>query len=167
MDRIPTEDEISGVIVGNGFSSILSAMFGCLPTATYSQNVGIVAMNKVINRSVFLFASVLIIVSGLIPKISTVLISIPQCVLGGATVYVFANITMTGVKMVSKSGLSTRNAVIVGLAIALGSGITQVDGSLGLFPSWFISVFGKSSIIVTTLVAILLNIILPKDDIVE
>lgn len=167
MDRIPTEDEISGVIVGNGFSSILSAMFGCLPTATYSQNVGIVAMNKVINRSVFLFASVLIIISGLVPKISTVLISIPQCVLGGATVYVFANITMTGVKMVSNSGLSTRNVALVGLAIALGSGITQVDGSLGLFPSWFISVFGKSSIIVTTLVAILLNIILPKDDIVE
>ena len=164
MNRIPTEDEISGAIIGNGFSSIIGALFGCVPTATYSQNVGIVTMNKVINKGVFLFASIIIIISGLIPKISSILVSIPQCVLGGATIYVFATITMTGVRMISNSGLSTRNISIVGLAIALGTGIAQVDGSLGLFPTWFISIFGGSSIIVTTLVAILLNLILPKED---
>lgn len=165
MNRIPTEDEISGAIIGNGFSSIIGALFGCVPTATYSQNVGIVTMNKVINKGVFLFASIIIIISGLIPKISSILVSIPQCVLGGATIYVFATITMTGVRMISNSGLSTRNISIVGLAIALGTGIAQVDGSLGLFPAWFISIFGGSSIIVTTIVAILLNLILPKEDI--
>ena len=165
MNRIPTEDEISGAIIGNGFSSIIGALFGCVPTATYSQNVGIVTMNKVINKGVFLFASIIIIISGLIPKISSILVSIPQCVLGGATIYVFATITMTGVRMISNSGLSTRNISIVGLAIALGTGIAQVDGSLGLFPTWFISIFGGSSIIVTTIVAILLNLILPKEDI--
>lgn len=164
MNRIPTEDEISGAIIGNGFSSIIGALFGCVPTATYSQNVGIVTMNKVINKGVFLFASIIIIISGLIPKISSILVSIPQCVLGGATIYVFATITMTGVRMISNSGLSTRNISIVGLAIALGTGIAQVDGSLGLFPAWFISIFGGSSIIVTTIVAILLNLILPKED---
>ncbi|MBM6838057.1 purine/pyrimidine permease, partial [Clostridium saudiense] len=163
MDRVPTNKEISGVIIGNGFSSILSALFGCVPTATYSQNVGIVTMNKVINRGVFLFASITIIIAGLIPKISSILVSIPQCVIGGATIYVFATITMTGVRMISNSGLSTRNVAIVGLAIALGTGISQVDGALGLFPGWVISIFGGSSIIVTTLVAILLNLILPKD----
>lgn len=164
MDRIPTEDEISGVIMGNGFSSIIGALFGCVPTATYSQNVGIVTMNKVINKGVFLLASIIIIISGLIPKISSILVSIPQCVLGGATIYVFATITMTGIRMISNSGLSTRNIAIVGLAIALGTGIAQVNGSLGLFPEWVISIFGGSSIIVTTLVAILLNLILPKDE---
>lgn len=164
MDRVPTEKEISGVIVGNGFSSILGALFGCVPTATYSQNVGIVTMNKVINRSIFIFASIIIIISGLIPKISSVLVSIPKCVLGGATIYVFATITMTGVRMIANSGLTSRNVAIVGLAIALGVGISQVNGALGLFPGWFISIFGSSSIIVTTLVAILLNIILPKDE---
>ena len=165
MDRVPTDKEISGVIIGNGFSSILSALFGCVPTATYSQNVGIVTMNKVINRGVFLFASITIILAGLIPKISSILVSIPQCVIGGATIYVFATITMTGVRMISNSGLTNRNIVIVGLAIALGTGIAQVNGALGLFPKWFISIFGGSSIIVTTLVAILLNLVLPKENI--
>lgn len=169
MDRVATDDEISGGIIGNGISSIIGSMFGCMPTATYSQNVGIVSMNKVINRSVFLFASIVIILAGLVPKFSSILISIPQCVLGGATITVFSAITMTGIKMISSSKLTNRNTTIVGLSIALGIGIVQVEGSLGLFPSWVISIFGKSSIVVTTLVAIILNLILPKDpiDIVE
>ena len=70
---------------------------------------------------------------------------------------------MTGIKMISASKLTTRNTTIVGLAIALGTGIVQVEGSLGLFPAWVISIFGKSSIVVTTLVAIILNLILPKE----
>ncbi|WP_195988992.1 nucleobase:cation symporter-2 family protein [Clostridium sp. D53t1_180928_C8] len=164
MNREATDEEISGGIVGNGISSILGSLFGCMPTATFSQNVGIVTMNKVINRGIFIFASIVIILSGLIPKFSSILISIPQCVLGGATITVFATITMTGIKMISASKLTTRNTTIVGLAIALGTGIVQVEGSLGLFPTWAISIFGKSSIVVTTLVAITLNLILPKEE---
>ncbi len=164
MNRELTDNEVSGGIIGNGVSSILGAIFGCMPTATFSQNVGIVTMNKVINRGIFLFASLVIILAGLIPKFSSILISIPQCVLGGATITVFATITMTGIKMISATKLTNRNTTIVGLSVALGTGIVQVQGSLGLFPSWAISIFGNSSIVVTTLVAIILNLILPTDD---
>lgn len=163
MNREATDIEISGGIIGNGVSSILGGMFGCMPTATFSQNVGIVTMNKVINRGIFIFASIIIILAGLIPKFSSILISIPQCVLGGATITVFSTITMTGIKMITASKLTTRNTTIVGLSIALGTGIVQVEGALSLFPAWAISIFAKSSIVVTTLVAILLNLILPKE----
>lgn len=163
MDRVPTDKELSGGIIGNGISSILGAFFGCMPTATFSQNVGIVTMNKVINRSVFVFASVVIMIAGIVPKFASILTSIPQSVLGGATLSVFATITMTGIKMVSSSKLTARNTAIVGLSIALGVGIVQVPDAFLLFPAWFISIFGKSSIVVTTLVAIGLNLILPKD----
>ncbi|SFD30434.1 uracil-xanthine permease family protein [Clostridium uliginosum] len=164
MNRVPTDKELSGGIIGNGISSIVGAFFGGMPTATFSQNVGIVTMNKVINRSVFVFASVVIIISGLVPKFASILTSIPQCVLGGATLSVFATITMTGIKMISSTKLTARNTAIVGLSIALGVGIVQVPNALALFPAWFISIFGKSSIVVTTLVAIALNLILPKDE---
>ena len=164
MNRTATDEEISGGIIGNGVSSMLGALFGCMPVATFSSNVGIVTMNKVINRGVFIFASMVIIVAGLVPKFSSILISIPQCVLGGATVTVFATITMTGIKMISSTKLTARSTTIAGLSIALGTGIVQVEGSLGLFPAWVISIFGKSSIIVTALVAIILNLILPKDE---
>ncbi|ACD23446.1 purine permease [Clostridium botulinum] len=164
MNRVPTDKELSGGIIGNGVSSIVGAFFGGMPTATFSQNVGIVTMNKVINRSVFVFASVVIIISGIVPKFASVLTSIPQCVLGGATLSVFATITMTGIKMISSIKLTARNTAIVGLSIALGVGIVQVPDALALFPAWFISIFGKSSIVVTTIVAIALNLILPKDE---
>lgn len=164
MNRVPTDKELSGGIIGNGVSSIIGAFFGGMPTATFSQNVGIVTMNKVINRSVFVFSSIVIIISGLVPKFASILTSIPQCVLGGATLSVFATITMTGIKMISSIKLTPRNTAIVGLSIALGVGIVQVPDALALFPQWFISIFGKSSIVVTTLVAIMLNLILPKDE---
>ncbi|MBU3105392.1 uracil-xanthine permease family protein [Clostridium gasigenes] len=165
MNRVPTDKELSGGVIGNGISSIMGSFFGCMPTATFSQNVGIVTMNKVISRSVFTFASVVIIISGLVPKFASILTSIPQCVLGGATISVFAAITMTGVKMISSTKLTARNTAIVGLSIALGVGIVQVPDALALFPGWFISIFGKSSIVVTTIVAITLNLILPKDEV--
>lgn len=165
MNRVATNEEISGGIIGNGVSSMIGALFGCMPLATFSSNVGIVTMNKVINRTIFIFASMVIILAGLVPKFSSILVSIPQCVLGGATVTVFASITMTGIRMISSSNLTARNTTIAGLSIALGTGIAQVEGSLGLFPAWAISIFGKSSIIVTALVAIILNLFLPKDKI--
>ncbi|MGH4138988.1 uracil-xanthine permease family protein [Clostridium sp.] len=163
MDRSPTHKELSGGIIGSGFSSIIGALFGCMPTATYSQNVGIVITNKVINKWVFAFASFVVILAGLIPKFASLLTTIPQCVLGGATISVFATITMTGVKMIASSNLTMRNSAVVGIAVALGIGIVQVPDAFALFPGWFISIFGKSSIVVTTIVAIALNLVLPKD----
>ena len=167
MGRVATEDEISTGIIGNGISSVIGSFFGCMPTTTFSQNVGIVTMNKAINRSIFLFASIVIILAGLIPEFSSILTSVPQCVLGGATLTVFSTITMTGIKMIASSKLTNRNTTIVGIAIALGTGIVQVDGALALFPTWIISIFGKSYIVVTTIIAITLNLVLPKEVIHE
>ncbi|WP_304941867.1 uracil-xanthine permease family protein [Vallitalea guaymasensis] len=164
MDRLPTDKELSHGIIGFGFTGIISAFFGCMPTATYSQNVGIVTVTKVINKWIFIFASFIVILTGLIPKFASILTTIPQCVLGGATISVFAIITMTGIKMIAAGNLNMRNSAVVGLSVALGMGIVQVPNSLALFPSWFISIFGKSSVVVTTLVAILLNLLLPQDN---
>lgn len=163
MDRLPTDKELSHGIIGYGFTSVLCAFFGCMPTATYSQNVGIVTVNKVINKWIFIFASFMVILTGLVPKFASILTTIPQCVLGGATISVFAVITMTGIKMIASNDLTMRNCAVIGLSVALGMGIVQVPDSFALFPAWFISIFGKSSVVVTTLVAIILNLILPED----
>lgn len=166
MDRMPTDRELSGGIMGQGVMSILGAFFGGLPTASYSQNVGIVTVNKVINRAVFALAALVLLVAGLVPKFAAVLTTIPQCVIGGATLSVFAMITMTGIRMIAGDGKFTpRKSTVVGLSVALGVGITQVPGCLSGngFPSWVATVFGSSSVVVATLMAILLNLILPKD----
>ena len=165
MDRMPTDRELSGGIVAQGVVSIVGALFGGLPAATYSQNVGIVTVNKVINKAVFAFASLILLVAGLVPKLSAILTTIPQAVIGGATISVFATITMTGIRMITSDHFSMRSSAVVGLSVALGVGITQVAGSLQGpgFPVWVHTVFGSSPIVVTAIVAILLNLLLPKD----
>ena len=163
MDRDPTERELSGGIVGNGVASILGSFLGGLPTATFSQNVGIVATTKVINRCVLGLSAVFILIAAFIPKFASLLTTIPQCVLGGATISVFASITMTGIKLISKQPLNYRNTSIVGLSVALGMGITLVPETLAMFPEWVTMIFGKSAVVVATIVAVALNCVIPKD----
>ena len=163
LDREPTDKELSGGIIGYGITNILGSFFGGLPTATFSQNVGIVATTKVVNRVVLGLAAGIILLAGFVPKFSALLTTIPQCVLGGATISVFASIAMTGIKLVVQQPLTYRNTSIVGLSVALGMGITQCSDALAQLPAWVTTVFGKSPVVVTTIAAILLNVILPKD----
>lgn len=163
MNREPTDRELQGGIIAYGASNILTALFGGLPTATYSQNVGIVTTNKVVNRTVFALTGAFLLLAGLSPKFAAVLTTIPQCVLGGATVTVFSTIAMTGMKLIASQDLTARNTTIVGLSAALGVGISQAAGALNQFPDSFTMIFGKSPVVVATIMAVLLNLILPKE----
>ena len=163
LDRMPTDEELNGGILAYGCSNIFCALFGGLPTATYSQNVGIVGSTKVVAKRVFRTAAIVLLVAGLVPKFSSVLTTIPYCVLGGATVSVFASIAMTGVKLITAEPMTYRSTSIVGLAIALGMGITQANAALATFPAWVTTIFGKSPVVVATITAVILNLILPKE----
>ena len=163
MDRDPTDQELQGGIIAYGVSNILAALFGGLPTATYSQNVGIVTTNKVVNRTVFAFAGGFLLLAGVSPKFAALLTTIPQCVLGGATVTVFSTIAMTGMKLIASQDLTARNTTIVGLSAALGVGISQASAALSQFPAAVTMIFGKSPVVIATRMAVLLNLILPKE----
>ena len=164
MDRQPTDDELQGGIVGYGIMNLLGAMIGGLPTATFSQNVGIVTTTRVVNRFVLGGAGAMILIAGLVPKFSALLTTIPQFVLGGATVSVFASIAMTGMKLVMTAHMNYRNTSIVGLAAALGMGVSQASASLSAFPTWVTTIFGRSPVVIATLIAVIMNIVLPDPD---
>ena len=164
LGREPDGDELRGGIIGFGASNILSALFGGLPNATYSQNVGIVSTTKVVNRKVLALTALMLLAAGLVPKFSALLTTIPQCVLGGATVSVFASIAMTGMKLVAMQPMSYRNTSIVGLSAALGMGVSMVSESLQQFPGWVSMVFASSPVVIAAIVAIILNLILPKEE---
>ena len=162
MDRAPTDKELKGAIVGYGLTNILGSFLGGLPTASYSQNVGIVTTTRVINRVCLGMAAGMLLIAGLVPKFSAVLTTIPQCVLGGATISVFASIAMTGIKLITSQEMNYRNTSVVGLSVSLGVGITQAAASLGQFPAWATTIFGKSPVVIATIVAVFLNLVLPK-----
>ena len=163
LDREPTNPELRGGISAYGITNILAAFVGGLPTATYSQNVGIVTTNKVVNRTVFTLAAGFLLLAGVSPKFSAVLTTIPQCVLGGATITVFSTIAMTGMKLIASAKLDARNTTIVGLSAALGVGISQSSAALSQFPESVAMIFGKSPVVIATILAVVLNLLLPKE----
>jgi xanthine permease len=164
MDREPTDEELSGGIMGSGLTNLIGSIFGSVPVATFGQNVGLVTVTKVINKYVMVFASLILLIAGFVPKVASVLTTIPYAVIGGATVSVFASISMTGVRMIASQKLTPRNTGIVGIALAFGIGVTLSTGSLSGFPSWVTTIFGNSEVILTTIVAVILNLLLKEKE---
>lgn len=171
MDRVPTPTELKGGIMAYGVTNIIAGLFGCPPLATYSQNVGIVGTTKVINRVVIAIAAGIILVAGIFPVFSAALTTIPASVIGGATISVFASITMTGIRLITKQKLTARNMSIVGLSVAIGMGFVSVCEQTRGFGFKFIpdsvyTALGTSPVVLATIVAIVLNLVLkakPED----
>ncbi len=169
MDRIPSDKELRGGIVGYGVANIFGALINCMPTATFSQNAGIVSINKVVNRMVFTLASIIILISGLVPKLSSLLTTIPYPVLGGATLSVFAAITMNGIRMITSQPLSARNTSIVGISVAIGVGFTTVaeaaaNAGVVFMPQELAVAIGSSPVVLATICAVLMNKLIPEKE---
>lgn len=163
LDREPTPEEIGGGATANGITSVISALINSFPTATYSQNSGIVALTKVCSRYVILIGSGILFIAGLCPKVGAILSTIPNCVIGGGTVVVFAMIATSGMKLLAKAGFSNRNCLIIGVSLAFGLGTQFCKGASAYFPAGISSMLEENSVILTSLLAILLNLIFPKD----
>lgn len=163
LDREPTPEEIGGGATANGITSIISAVLNSFPTATYSQNSGIVALTKVCSRYVIMVGAVILFIAGLCPKVGAVLSTIPNCVIGGGTVVVFAMIATSGMKLLAKAGFSNRNCLIIGVSLAFGLGTQFCKGASAQFPAGISAMLEENSVILTSLLAILLNLVFPKD----
>ncbi len=124
LNRKPSNREITGVLVVDGFNSFLCSFFGTLPLTTFSQNVGIVAQTKVTNRFTIFIGALFLILASLFPVIANFLCTIPDCVLGGTMVILFGSIAVVGMKMCSEIGFTDKNILILSLSICLGFGLT-------------------------------------------
>ena len=158
-----TDQELGGAIKGQGVCGMIGAVIGGLPTDPYSQNVGLICTTKVVARRVFAMVGVIMLLAGIFPKFSGLMATIPQPVLGGATVTVFAAITMSGIQLLNEQPLNYRNRMIVGIALAIGLGIDAAPDILQFVPQLLRNIFG-SSLVVSFLIVFVLNLIIPKDD---
>ena len=163
LGRHATEKEISGSIACDGFVSTIAGLFGCTPITSFSQNVGLAAMTKVVNRFAIATGAIIMIIAGLFPAVGVILTTIPQAVLGGCTIMMFGSILFAGFNMLSKCGFGSRNMVIVSLSLSIGLGFTQATGLFDIFPEIIKTVFADNCVAVVFLLAVLLNLILPKE----
>ena len=165
LDRDITVEEISGSLACDGFASAVSALFGCPPVTSFSQNVGLIAMTKVVNRFTIGTGAVCMILAGLLPPVGNFFASLPESVLGGCTIMMIGTIMVSGIQMIAKAGFSQRNITIAALSLAIGIGFTatsEID-LWRIFPDVVQSVFSANVVAVVFVVSIILNLILPKN----
>lgn len=167
LGRDVTSKEVSGSIACDGFISSLSSIFGCIPITSFSQNVGLVAMTKVVNRFTIATGAVIMIIAGIFPIFGALLATLPDAVLGGCTIMMFGTIVVSGLQMISKCGFSQRNITIAALSLSIGLGFTQCGDLFNVFPQMVQNVFAQNCVAVVFLVSIILNLILPKNMDVE
>jgi NCS2 family nucleobase:cation symporter-2 len=163
LNREASDRELSGALACDGFVSSLSACFGCTPITSFSQNVGLIAMTKVINRYTIATGAGVLILAGFFPAVGAVLATLPDAVLGGCTIMMFGNIVVSGLQMIGACGFSQRNITIAALSLSIGLGFTQVPQMFDIFPDVVATVFAENCVAVVFLVSILLNLILPKE----
>ena len=163
MNREATDKELSGGIICDGVGSSFAALFGVLPNTSFSQNVGLVAMTKVVNRKALATGAVFITCCGLIPKLGALVSVMPQPVLGGAAVMMFASIVLSGIQLITKEPLTTRNITIVSVALGVGYGMGANAAILKALPVSVQLIFGGSGIVPAALMAMILNIVLQEE----
>ena len=163
LEREATDKELAGGVICDGLGSSFAALFGVLPNTSFSQNVGLVAMTKVVNRFALATGAVFLILCGLIPKLGALVSIMPQSVLGGAAVMMFSSIVVSGIQLITKEKLTPRNLTIVAVALGVGYGMGANPGILAHAPAAVKLIFGGSGIVPAALVAIILNIVLPQD----
>lgn len=164
LGRDASEKEISGSLACDGFVSSVSSLFGCLAITSFSQNVGLVSMTKVVNRFTIATGAVIMILAGIFPIFGALLATLPDAVLGGCTIMMFGNIVISGIQMLGKCGYSQRNVTIAALSLSMGIGFTQVPELFSIFPELIQNVFAQNCVAVVFLVAILLNLLLPEEE---
>ena len=163
MGREATDKELSGGVACDGLGSSFAALFGVLPNTSFSQNVGLVTMTKVVNRGALSVGAIFLILCGLIPKLGAIVSIMPQSVLGGAAVMMFSSIVISGIQLITKEEMTPRNLTIVSVALGVGYGMGANMTILAQAPQAVQLIFGGSGIVPAAFVAILLNIVLPKD----
>lgn len=163
LSREASDKEISGSLACDGLVSSLSACFGCLPITSFSQNIGLIAMTKVVNRFCIATGAIIMIIAGIFPAVGAVLATLPEAVLGGCTIMMFGTIVVSGLQMLSNCGFSQRNITIAALSLAIGLGFTQAPEMFAIFPDIVKTVFGENCVAVVFLVSIILDLVIPKE----
>lgn len=163
MGREATDKELSGGIICDGLGSSFAALFGVLPNTSFSQNVGLVTMTKIVNRFALAIGGIFLILCGLFPKVGALISIMPQSVLGGAAVMMFSSIVVSGIQLITKEPMTSRSISIVSVALGLGYGLGANTAILAGLPQEILLIFGGSGIVPAAVVAILMNVALPKE----
>ena len=162
-NREATDDEIQGATYADGLGTSVAGLFGGLPNTSFSQNVGLVAMTGVMSRNVVSIGAVILIVAGLFPKIGAAISTVPIEVLGGGVIVMFGMVAAAGVSILSEVKWDRRSLMIFAVSLSVGLGLQLVPSALQHL-SGTAKVLMTSGLLPAAVLAIVLNLVLPKTD---
>lgn len=157
-----TGKHLRGGVLCDGLGSAFAAIMSTTPFSSFAQNIGVISLTGVASRYVVTIMGVLLVLAGVFPWLGALIVSIPSPVLGGAGLMMFAMIIAAGIQMLDKVERSKRNGLIIAISIGCGLAVTTRPELLDKLPSFFKEVFG-SGITVGSLLALILNLVLPED----
>ena len=162
LGRDITDKELQGAVHADGFGSIVAAIFGVMPNTSFSQNVGLIGMTKVVNRFTIGIGAGFLVLCGFFPKLGAIVSTIPNPVLGGGVLLMFSMITMSGLNLIYQSGkIAERDVVIIAASLGVAFGLSNVPQVMQHLPMWFQNIF-KQAIVGAFVTALILNLLLPK-----
>ena len=137
-------------------------MFNAFPNTSYTQNIGVVNLTGVFSRSIVNIGAVILVAMSLFPKLSAVILCVPEPVLGGATLITFMMVFISGVSLITSVDLGSRNMLIMAVSLGIGVGFSLVPDVTKVFGE-SVSVCLNNGIVPASLIAIALDWFLPKD----
>lgn len=190
LDTEEYQSSIQGGLLSDGICSFFSALATSMPNTTFSQNNGVITLTKCASRSAGVACGVWLIILGIIAKVSGIISSIPDAVIGGMTTFLFCNVFVSGIKVVADGVdlASRRNRFILAMSLGIGIGVAMVpyvfadfrassytaefwpcvdcsDGEKGFRNG--IIIFISTPYCIGCAMSMFLNLILPADPIVE
>lgn len=154
-----TPAHIANALRADGLSTFLGGVLNSFPYTCFAQNVGLVRLTRVKSRWVVTAAGALMIVLGVLPKAGAVVAAIPQPVIGGASLAMFASVAVVGIQTLSKADMrDNRNAVIVSTSVGLAMLVTLQPSIAEAMPPWLRILFG-SGVTIGSLTAVVLNVV--------
>jgi NCS2 family nucleobase:cation symporter-2 len=181
VSRLDVEGElfdsrIRGGVLADGLNGLLAGLCTITPMSTFAQNNGVIALTRCANRKAGYWCCFFLIVMGIFSKFAAALVAIPSPVLGGMTTFLFSSVAISGIRIIATTPFTRRNRFILTASFAVGMGATLV-------PEWFSYVFTYSGnnkgliglidaielvmttgFVVTGLLALILNLLLPEED---
>jgi NCS2 family nucleobase:cation symporter-2 len=149
--------------MADSLGSMIAAFFNTLPNTAFGQNAGLVAMTKVVNKFCIATGAATLVLAGFIPKVGAIFSLMPNSVLGGAVISVFAMIMINGIKLIAKAGFSQRNIVVLSVVLAMGLGLAAVPSNVyEHMPRLFQYLF-EDSVASVCIIGIILNVIFPAE----
>lgn len=157
-------DELRGGVLADGISSVISAFFNAFPNTSYTQNIGVVNLTGVFSRYVVKIGAFILLILALLPKFSAIISIMPEAVLGGGTIAMFSMVMVSGLTLLKNIRFTSRNLLIIAVSIGVGVGLNLVPEVVSQF-STNIQLFLTSGVVPASIIAITLDLVLPKDEI--